>query len=64
MSNQLIKIGMLYVMPGQYDRCLEKQDCIKNNKEHRALVQRRPISVSRDFNKNKNLDYKRPPYTK
>lgn len=57
------KIGTAIVMPGQYSG-VWKTGLHKNNKEHRALVQRRPISVSRDFNKNKNLDYKRPPYTK
>ena len=50
------KLGAAIVVPGQYEKSW-KLDFHKGKKDHPALVQVKPISVIRDFNKDNMLDF-------
>ena len=50
------KLGAAIIVPNQYEKCW-KLDYHKGKSDHPALVQIRPISVIRDFNKDTTLDY-------
>jgi len=54
--NPLTKYGTAIVRPGQYNGVFEL-GYHKGRKDHPALVQRSPITVIRDFNKDINLDF-------
>lgn len=56
-------IGTAIIIPGQYNQ-VWKTGFHKGDKNHKALVQKNPFVVSRDFNKDEKLDYKKPAYTK
>jgi hypothetical protein len=54
-------LGTAIIKPGQY-RGVWSLGYHKNSKDHPALVQSKPITVIRDFNRDGTLDFDKPEY--